>query len=116
SLVKDFVNFNSLTRKVDKEFKIGVETQKIYDVLSKWTHSLGSDYLLDLSILGRKKINVSRIGEIKRNFSLTTKYSSIIYLVMRPGILNDLSKENQRYLLQNLSLSERRKLRDLIGS
>ena len=115
NLVTDFVNYNSLTKKADTEFNLSIEVKRIYDELSKWTHSLGSDFFSNLSILGRKRIATKKIGEIKKNFTLISKYASIIYLVMKPSILNDISRINQRYLMQNLTLIERRVLRDLIG-
>ncbi len=116
SIVKEFANFNSITKNVDAEFKVADKINAIYTDLSEWSHTLGSQFFSDLSVLAESRLKGKAITETKEKFRSISRYATIIYLSIRPSILSDLSHTNQRYLLQNLSIAERRQLRDLLDA
>jgi hypothetical protein len=116
SLLKEFTNFNSITKNVETEFKIADNVNAIYTDLSEWSHTLGTQFASDLSILAESRIKGKAITETKEKFRSISRYGTIIYLSIRPSILSDLSHANQRYLLQNLSIPERERLRDLLNT
>lgn len=116
SLLKELINFNSITQRVDAEFDVGNNINGIYTHLSEWSHTLGKEFLSDLSILAESRIKGKAVTETKEKFRSISRYGTIIYLSIRPSILGDLSHANQRYLLQNLSIPERKRLRDLLNT
>jgi hypothetical protein len=116
SLVKEFPNFNPITKNVEAEFRIVDNINAIYTDLSEWSHTLGTQFFSDLSILAQSRLKGKAISETRETFRSISRYGTIIYLSIRPGILGDLSHTNQRYLLQNLSLSERKQLRGLLNA
>jgi len=116
SLLKEFANFNSVSKNVEAEFKIADKVNAIYTDLSEWSHTLGTQFLSDLSILAESRIKGKAITETKEKFRSISRYGTMIYLSIRPSILGDLSQANQRYLLQNLSISERKRFRDILNT
>jgi hypothetical protein len=115
-LMAEFANFSPWAKKANSLFGVDAAVKKLYGRLSEWSHTLGSEFCLDLALLGRNRLTGKEIGEMKESFKLVSKYASIIYLTIKPEIIGDLNPADQRYLLQNLSLAERNQLRRIINT
>jgi hypothetical protein len=114
-LVDDYEKINIISAKVSKQFNIRSITIGLYDDLSKWSHTLGDEFVCDLSILGHSKLNNTTIGRMKKYYQTLAKISSIVYLSAQPNIFKDISPSNQRLFLGHLKKEELRYLRETIG-
>jgi hypothetical protein len=83
--------------------------------LSKWTHTLGEDFVSDLSILGYSKLSNASTGRLRDYYTQIGKLCTTTYLSIKPNIFTAVSATEQRYFLQPLSISERKLLRDALG-
>ncbi len=114
SLVGEFIRSNSKAKKVESEFNISGEILNLYDYLSRWTHSLGTEYFADLQILGRNKLSPASIGRIKKGFRGLSRQASIVYSTTFPDFLSSLHRSQQKQFLSNLTIPERKKLREIL--
>jgi hypothetical protein len=115
ALQAQYVNTNSITMKASKSLNISTTTLALYDALSKWTHTLGNDFVSDLSLLGYLKLENATLGRLKGYFANLSRVCCVAYLTIRPEIFHDIGAAEQRLFLQPLEISERKRLRGLIG-
>lgn len=114
-LVADYEKTNPTLSHVSRKFGIKTSSFDLYDDLSKWSHTLGSEFVCDLSILGYSKLNNVTIGKMRKYFQTLARVSSIVYLAAKPNMFGDISPSDQRLFLSCISKEERKLLREMIG-
>jgi hypothetical protein len=114
-LVHYYEKTNQVSAAISQRFGIRKESIELYDDLSKWSHTLGNQFVCDLSILGHSKLSNAAIGKMKRYYQTLARISSIVYLSTRPNTFRDISPSNQRLFLSCLKKEERKYLREMIG-
>jgi hypothetical protein len=113
-LLAEFQNYSISTKRINREFRVNPELKKLYTSLSEWSHTLGNEFILNLSALGRNGLSGKQVGDMREHLKILSKYASIVYLCLKPSLIGELSGPDQRHLLQNLSITERKKLREIL--
>ena len=113
--VNDFEKGSATFANISSKFGIKTDALNLYADLSNWSHTLGNDFVCDLSILGYSKMNNATIGKMKAHYQKLARISSIIYLSIKPNMFQDISPSNQRLFLSYISREERKMFREMIG-
>ncbi|MEN6375200.1 MAG: hypothetical protein ABFD75_10545 [Smithella sp.] len=113
--VNDYEKGSMTFANISDKFGIKTDALNLYADLSNWSHTLGNDFICDLSILGYSKMNNTTIGKMKAHYQKLARISSIVYLSVRPNIFQDISPSNQRLFLRYISKEERKLFREMIG-
>ncbi|MGD0022316.1 MAG: hypothetical protein ABSC54_08445 [Smithellaceae bacterium] len=114
-LVVDYEKANTTLTKICHKFNVKSDALNLYSDLSNWSHTLGSEFVCDLSILGHSKLNNATIGKMKTYFQTLVRVSSIVYLSAMPNMFGNISQSHQRLFLGYISKEERKLLREMTG-
>jgi hypothetical protein len=115
NLINTLISINKCSMQLEAEFELKKHVIDLYETLSFWNHSLGSEYVSDLQVLGRQKLSYAKIKLLRDNFKTTCRIAAIFYLHCRPDILSMISTFNQRLLLVNFSIPERERIRNILN-
>jgi hypothetical protein len=115
TLIGDFENISKPARKISKLLSLHATAITLYDTLSKWSHTLGDDFVSDLSILGYQKTDNSTLGTLKDHYVRLCRIACAAYLTAKPDIFTDISPTEQRMFLQPFTIDERKKFRGYLG-